>query len=235
MKGSTPKTETLADQLADQILDDIMAAELKEGELFMTVQEITQRYGVSHTIAREAIGKLSALGILKGKQRLGLLVDRPDPVDLMSRWLPFYARPPQTEDLKTLAQLRYILELGSIDFAVANASQEQIQRLIHLAERYEKVIGEFGRNEDEDLVELECNIELEYHSLLLSMTGNTLIAGMHRLLSDYFQIAVKASPHWKEGLQSAAWEHRMIADAIERRDIELARSLLRRHLENALI
>jgi DNA-binding FadR family transcriptional regulator len=67
------------------------------------------------------------------------------------------------------------------------------------------------------------------------MTGNPLIAGMHRVLSDYFQIAVKSSPHWKKGLQSAAWEHRAIADAIARQDIEFARSVLRRHLENALI
>lgn len=235
MKDSKTKTETLANQLADRILDDIMEAELKEGELFMTVQEIIERYDVSHTIAREAIGKLSALGILKGKQRLGLVVDRPDPVDLMSRWLPFYARPPQTEDLKTLSQLRYILELGSIDFAVANASQEQIQQLINLAERYAELIGEFGENEDTNQIERECQIELEYHSLLLAMTGNTLIAGMHRVLSDYFQVAVKSSPHWKEGLQSAVWEHRAIADAIAGKDIELARSLLRKHLENALI
>jgi len=235
MKDSTAKTDTLANQLADQILDDIMAAELKEGELFMTVQEITQRYDVSHTIAREAIGKLSALGILKGRQRVGLVIDRPDPVDLMSRWLPFYARPPGSGDLKTLAQLRYILELGSIDFAVANASQEQIQHLLDLAERYADVIGRFGKNEGADQIELECQVELEYHSLLLSMTGNMLIAGMHRVLSDYFQVAVKSSPHWREGLQSAVWEHRAIADAIARKDIELARSLLRRHLENALI
>jgi GntR family transcriptional repressor for pyruvate dehydrogenase complex len=229
MKNSETKTETLAEQLADRILDDIVAAGLKEGELFMTVQEIKERYGVSHTIAREALGKLSALGILKGKQRVGLLVDRPDPVDLMTRWLPFYARSPRAEDLKTLAQLRYVLELGSIDLAAANASQEQVQRLVHLAERYEKVIGEFGQNEEAD------RIELEYHSLLLSMTGNPLIEGMHRVLSDYFQVAVKSSPHWKEGLQDAVWEHRAIADAIGRQDAELARSVLRKHLENALI
>ncbi|GAB4338380.1 MAG: hypothetical protein Kow0099_12370 [Candidatus Abyssubacteria bacterium] len=230
MKSSSKsKTETLADQLANRILDDIVTAGLKEGELFMTVQEITERYDVSHTIAREALGKLSALGILKGRQRVGLLVDRPDPVDLMTRWLPFYARSPKAEDLKTLAQLRYVLELGSIDLAVANASQEQIQQLIHLADRYGKVTEEFGQNEESD------QIELEYHSLLLSMTGNPLIAGMHRVLSDYFQVAVKSSPHWKEGLQSAVWEHRTIADAVAGHDVELARSVLRKHLENALI
>ena len=40
---------------------------------------------------------------------------------------------------------------------------------------------------------------------------------------------------WREGLQSAIWEHHTIADAVARKDIELARTLLRRHLENALI
>ena len=229
MSESLAKTDTLVNQLADQMLKDIIAAELEEGELFMTVKEVIQRYGVSHTIAREAIGKLSALGVLKGKQRLGLLVDRPDPVGLMARWLPFYARSPKTEDLRTLAQLRYVLELGSIDLAVANASEEQVERLLQLSERFEKVIAEVGQNEEAD------RIELEYHSLLLSMSGNPLIAGMHQVLSDYFQVAVQSSPHWKEGLQNAVWEHRTIAEAIARKDIELARNVLRRHLEHALV
>jgi DNA-binding FadR family transcriptional regulator len=147
----------------------------------------------------------------------------------MTRWLPFYARSPRAEDLKTLAQLRYVLELGSIDLAVQNASEEQVQNLIQFSERYEEVIAEFGQTEEAD------RIEQDYHTLLLSMSNNPLIAGMHRVLSDYFQVAVEASPHWKEGLQSAVWEHRAIADAIAARDVELARSILRKHLENALI
>jgi DNA-binding GntR family transcriptional regulator len=48
-------------------------------------------------------------------------------------------------------------------------------------------------------------------------------------------VAVKSSPHWKEGLQSSVWEHHVIAEAIAAHDVELARNILRKHLENALI
>ncbi len=221
--------QTLANQLAGRIRTDVMSAGLREGDLFMTTDQVVERYEVSRTIAREAVNQLSALGVLEGRQRLGLLVGRPDPVALMGQCMPFYAGAAGTENLRALAELRYVLEMGAIDFAATNATEEQKAGLVELAARFDKVTSEHGQNEEAD------TIELEFHALILSMTGNPLVAGMHRVLIEYFHKAVTDDPTWREVSASSVLEHTAIAQAITGGDTELARCLLRRHLENALL
>jgi len=95
----------------------------------MTVDQVSVHYDVSRTIAREAVSQLRALGILKSRQRKGLLIGQPDPVSLMARWVPFYSHGTDGKQLLRLAQLRYTLELGAVDLAVTNATSEQLDPL----------------------------------------------------------------------------------------------------------
>ncbi len=225
------KNETignLTNDLVEKIRSRIMDSNLAKGEVFMTVDQIAAEYGVSRTIAREASSQLQALGLLKGRQRVGLVMHRPDAQDLMKNWLPLYARSLGGESVQALAQLRYALELGTIGLAVANATEDQISRLGSIAEHFEAVTSVQGQTEEAD------DAELAFHSLVLEMSGNPLISGMHAVLSDYFLVAVQKNPNWRTVSSDAIWEHKAIAKAIAARDAELARNLLRHHLDNSL-
>ena len=228
MSARQANAVNLTSGLVEKIKSQVMNSNLKQGEVFMTVDQISAEYGVSRTIAREAASQLQALGLLKGRKRLGLVVARPAAQDLMRDWLPLYARSLEGESFQALAQLRYTLELGSVDLASANATEEQVKQLASLAERFAKVTAAHGQNEEAN------QIEFEFHCLLLTMTGNPLIAGMHRVLADYFQAATACNPHWNEVSQTSVYEHRTIAEAFALRDTELARNLLRKHLERSL-
>ncbi|MCC6487855.1 MAG: FadR family transcriptional regulator [Candidatus Hydrogenedentes bacterium] len=223
-----PNTDTLANLLADRMHAEIVASGLQENEFFTTGDQVAKDNGVSRSIARESLGKLTALGVLKSRQRKGLLVGRPDPVKLMSRWVPCYGRGTQGNELSLLAELRYVLELGSVDLAVPHASEDQIKRLSTLADQFEYIASEFGHNPEAD------QIDLVFHTLILEMTGNELIAGMHRVLADYFLASSREAPKPSEDSVSAIRAHHMIADAFARRDAEMVRSVLRSHLRRTL-
>ncbi len=194
----------------------------------MTVDQIASEFGVSRTIAREAVGQLQALGLLKGRKRVGLVIQRPDVRDIMENWLPLYSRSLGDKSIQSLAELRYVLELGAIGLAVVNTTKEQANRLKEIAARFEEVTTVFGQTDEADAA------EYEFHNLLLEMTGNPLISGMHSVLADYFRTAAAQNPHWRTVAPDAVWEHKAIAKAIAGRDVELARSLLRHHLDNSL-
>lgn len=228
MSKSEPNTNTLGNMLADQMHADIVASGLQEDEFFMTGDQVAKHYGVSRSIARESLGQLRALGVLKSRQRKGLLVGRPDPIKLMSRWVPFYGRGTQGNELSRLAELRYVLELGAVDLAVPHASEDQVKRVCVLAERFEQVASKFGHNQEAD------RIDLAFHTLILEMTGNALIAGMHRVLSDYFLASTQEAPKPNEDPVSSIRAHHMIAEAFTRRDGEMVRSVLRSHLRRTL-
>jgi len=226
MSNTEPNTNTLANNLADQIRMDIEQQDLAEGTLFMTGDEVAARYGVSRGIAREAISQLRALGMLKSRQGKGLLIGRSDLVGLFERGLPFYGNMP--EDVHVLAQLRYVLEIGSVDLAVTNGSEAQIRELGELAQEYQRqaaqsVPGERGLD----------TVEYAFHSLILKMTGNPIVHGMHTVLSEYFEKSIARNPRpsfTDPGIGEWAWEHAAIASGFRDRDREATRAYLRRHL-----
>jgi GntR family transcriptional repressor for pyruvate dehydrogenase complex len=228
MEYESSQSGTLANRLASRIHEDIIAAGLSEGEFFMTGDQVEAHYAVSRSIAREALSQLRSLGILESRQKKGLLVSRPDPVQLMARWVPFYGRDGKEGELERLAQLRYVLEVGAVDLAVGHASEAQLARLQDHAVAFEAIAARSGHSPETD------QIDLAFHRLILEMTGNPLVAGMHKVLSDYFLASAHVAPLPREDAAMAIREHHLIVEAFRRHDRALALSLLRAHLQRTL-
>ncbi|TVP98203.1 MAG: FadR family transcriptional regulator [Planctomycetaceae bacterium] len=205
--------------LAERLRARIEQQQLPDGELFMTEAEVAEKYDVSRTVAREAVGQLRAIGLLEGRQRKGLIVRHPDPIGLFSASLPSFAR--SEHDLAELSRLRYVLEVGAIELAVKNATDEQIARLSSIAARFRDIAN------NGTCLEEEKRLDLAFHSLLLEMTGSKLVAGMQRVLVDFFHSLVETSPLDAVNLDRIAWEHTELASAIGDRDVERARAMLR--------
>lgn len=218
--------DSLADSLAARVHGDIIAEGLREGEFFMTADQVAERYAVSRSVAREAICQLTALGVLTSRQRKGILIARPDPVELTSRLLPLYCRESDAAGLRSLAQFRYALEVGAVEHAVEFATTEQLQQFESLAIEFDRVASKEGHSSAAD------EIDTRLHATLLKMTANPLIFGMHRVVAEYFRVSTRfQSPaHATKAIR----EHYLIVDALKQRDAESVRTLLRMHLRNTL-
>ena len=72
----------------------------------------------------------------------------------------------------------------------------------------------------------EKALDIKFHSLLLEMTGSTLVAGMQRVLVDFFH-TIAHSPPDAVNADRIAWEHTELAAAIRDRDVERARAMIR--------
>ena len=223
MRGREPNSNTLANQVADRVRREVVDRDLREGDFFMTTEAMAEHYGVSRGIAREAVSQLRALGVLKSRQSKGLLVGRSDLIGLIRRVLPFYDQSP--EDLRALAQFRYMLELGAVGLAVRNAVPHQLQALQRLAAEYRRLVLGGGDSLDTD------TCELAFHCLILEMTGNELVAGMHEVVSEYFAAAPHLNADWFRIDERVVWEHEAIVDAFRRGSPEEARVFLSRHLQ----
>jgi GntR family transcriptional repressor for pyruvate dehydrogenase complex len=219
-----PSSNTLADQVADRIRHQILSDGLAENDPFMTEAQVSQRYAVSRNVTREAVGRLRGMGILQSRQGKGLLVARPDPVALMARTLPFITEP---DDVRQLAAFRFVIEVGAVELAAVNATVDMLDQLVELANQFETLakLGGFGLEED--------RIELAFHSLILEMTANPVISGMHQVLIDYFH-ARRDQADNPEGAPRSAQDHHTIAQALRRRDAESTRKHLSDHLRHLI-
>ncbi len=222
--------------LSDSICAEIERRGLAEGDLFGTEADICERYGISRSVVREAVSRLQELGVLQPLRRKGLMVASPNPMVLLRRSFAFYGRSPK--HFRDVAQARFAIEVGAVDIAAANATPQQLRQLQSLEKEYALAVSE---NAPGIMIVF---IDSAFHSTILEMTGNPLIAGMHYVLEEYFR-------QWKEKreerlermdseeraqeLKRSVWAHRTICEALSRRDAESARAFLRSHLAQWLM
>lgn len=220
MTVKAEECRTQADQLAGRLRQQIQESHLDDGDFFMTEAELAATYEVSRTVAREAVGRLKSLGILESRKRKGLIVRRPDPLRLLTQTLPSLIS--SEDDLRELGMLRYALEVGSIELAIQHATEEQLEQLGRIVSDMEAAFA------DADRAESFVDLDLQFHALILSMTGSRMISGMRNLLVDFFSKVPR-----REDLVAVAdrmiWEHRELYNAIRAGDVELARTMIRMH------
>ena len=219
------RPETQVRELARRIRQRIQSAQLADGSFFMTEAQLAAEYGASRTVTREAVSRLQALGLLEGRKRKGLIVRCPDPLRLFQNSLPSLMTSP--DDWRDLAQLRYALEVGAIELAVRAATEEQIERLGQVEADLEQAVMEDSTSAK------TVELDVQFHGLILEMTGSRMIAGMQQVLVEVFQVMPKAKPSTATA-ERVCWEHRELLDAIRERDIERARAMIRVQLRAML-
>jgi len=209
---------TQSSDLAETLREHIQSAQLTDGDFFMTEADLAKEYDVSRTVAREAVARLVAIGLLEGRKRKGLIVRRPDPLHLLKLGLPSLLDSQQ--DVAELAKLRYVLEMGAIELATRNGTDKQISQLSALANELEEAI----LSSDNDRIE---ELDIAFHSTLLKMTGSELVAGMQRVLVSFFKSVYPENLHPEKNIRERMiWEHQELAAAIRDRDANRARTML---------
>jgi DNA-binding FadR family transcriptional regulator len=223
----TASSVNLTSRLTDNIRSMLQTGQYPEGSLFMTEAQLAAKYEVSRTIVREAVSRLRALGILESRQGKGLVVQRPDPLRLLAESLPLLGN--SEEDFHDLSKLRYVLEVGSIELAVTNFTDAQIEELHQISEAIAEAIrgGAASTQIDE--------LELQFHTLLLKMTDSPFIVGLHEVLAHFFAAHTSRRQMSSEPDEQTVWQHRELVSAIRDRDTERARFLIRTDLREYLI
>jgi DNA-binding FadR family transcriptional regulator len=74
---TTLNKQTMADQLAEEIKQLILSSEWESGEALPTEPEISEQFGVSRAVVREATRILIALGLVEAQHGRGVFVTTP--------------------------------------------------------------------------------------------------------------------------------------------------------------
>lgn len=222
----------LTEITVNKLLKRIITDRLRPGDTFSTEKQLEQELNVSRSILRESVSQLKALGFLESKQRVGLVVSRPDPLNLLKLSLhPFLL---DSIELKELAELRYTLEIGAVEIAVNRAKEKQINQLMQYAEEYVRAVSS---KTDKSVINREQDdIEKDFHGMILKMTNNAMLERMMGILTTFFSRIESELKGWENNKmdEKSAWEHRAIAKAFKDRNANRARAILEEHL-NSLV
>ena len=202
---------TLARRSFNSIKYDIISGQLAQGTKIVE-SDLALKYGISRGPLREAIHRL---------ERIKLIVR-----------VPHAGSRVVTLDLKMMQDIytaREALEGMAARLAARLMPAADIEALYTLLEQHADNISE---TEGKAYLQREGDIDFHYRIALASQ-NRWIQENLHGELYQLIRMCRHQSGQFPARAQTALDQHRQIADAIARRDEELAELLMRRHISGA--
>lgn len=206
-RGGRRRRGALHRVTAERLRAMIFAGELEPG---MRVTEIAlaRKLGISRTPLREAFRELAADGLLEPMPRRGARIASLT-VELIDQLFPIMGA----------------LEALSGELACRHITDAEIAEVRAL---HRQMAEHYARRDLDSYFRFNQRI----HEAIMTATRNPALARIYVGLAGRVRHARKAANMSPERWNDAMEEHRLILDALERRDGETLAALLRRHLIN---
>jgi DNA-binding FadR family transcriptional regulator len=208
--------------IVDQIKLLLRDRRLKPGDRLPSERDLCQRFGVSRVTVREALRVLEASGLVEIRvgARGGAFVTSPSRERLGEGLAELLALSPLTASEVTEA--RMLVELGSLPMVVERATEKDLVDLFAIVEEGQAAL---------DRGEYTMGLSAAFHVRVAMSTHNPaiemLVQSFHGpMLMSLREAQVAAPLMGHKGTQ----EHRELAEAIQRRDLDAAISVMRTHL-----
>lgn len=215
------KTINLTSQVFEQLKDQIITGKWEPGFKIPSENELTEILNVSRITIREALQALVALDLLEKKRGRGTFVKNSFTESFISSLLPLIQF--DRSQAVYMHEYRKIVEIGSIELVVEQASAEDIQRLRDILEKMRKY-------KDNSLEKFALE-DLNFHLALSQITKNPVIIRANFLIKDFFRDHLVKVVEGM-GTEPGLYYHEKIIQAIKDKDRKKARQLMKKHLEN---
>jgi GntR family transcriptional regulator, transcriptional repressor for pyruvate dehydrogenase complex len=224
-RGRTERaSEGSAEQVVAYVRDLIERKRLRPGDRLPPERDLAARIGVSRPTLRMGLHALAAMGCVQSRHGSGTFI-REGPPALGTEPLSLLAA---LHDFtrEQMYETRRILEVGAAGLAAEAATPEQVASLA------EEVASLFAAMDDPQRFLVH---DIAFHRRLALASGNPIIAAVVEMVSAlyYEQRRETATQASDRDLRDAAESHRLIYQAIRRRDAEAAKSAMNEHLLKA--
>lgn len=215
------KRKSVHEMIVSQIQDLVDGEKLKPGDKLPTERELAAAFKVSRHTVREAIRALENQNILKSRPGSGTFVIFNEEQELNDVLVRYVSR--ERDKLSEVFQLRLILEPQIAFLAAQNATDSDIATL-------EKILSE-----QEDLAKdgdpaRWFELDTELHLAIAKASGNNLLAKVVQLVMGLLSVCRAEAYQTRKRIQTSTEKHRVIVQAISKRDPEQAQKAITDHV-----
>lgn len=197
----------LMENIYSKLKEDIINLEYRQG-IIIGEKELAEKYGVSKTPVREALNRLCLEGYIDKFPNKGYMV----------KGFTF-------DDLQSIFQYRGILECAAVELAIEKATDQEISALRNI-----KRVEEYGS--DVDVARIYNDINHRFHTLIALLSKNPyLVEELDNVLNQTRRILLMDVRTYD--ISALTESHLSIVDAIEKREVETARELMKEHINEA--
>ncbi|WP_309065753.1 FadR/GntR family transcriptional regulator [Microbacterium sp.] len=224
----------MAADLHGDVLDDL-GSRIAQGLLrpghVLTLAQLEQEYSASRTVVREAVRVLESIRMLSSRRRVGITVlprDQWNELDPQLIQWNLRGRHRQ-QQLESLMELRVAVEPMAARLAARRATPQQRTELQRLAEE----LGDLGRR-GRALDDAYLQADIDYHTLLLTASGNPLLAALQVPVREVLLGRTRLGLHPPIPAAGTLEDHLRVAVDIGAGDADAAERHSRSHLLGVL-
>lgn len=208
--------------VAKAIEHEIMTGRLKPGDEIGTEAALVRQFGVNRSTVREGIRVLEQSGFVRREASRKLYVCTPHYRNLSSRMSRALIIGQVT--FRELCESALVLELGSVESAVRNATQDDLSALEENQQQAETVV-------DDPIRLADC--DTKFHALVARAAHNRVLElSREPAALLFFPTSEYICRRVPEGAGRMVAAHRQIIDAIRARDVERAKLWMNRHIQD---
>lgn len=213
----------LAEQVAEQLEEDIRVGRYKPGDSMPSEKKLMELFGVGRPSVREALFSLQKMGLIAISSGAPARVLGPTVETISQRLSAEVLKLTSSADGQVeLQECRMLFEVAIVRLAAERMDDEHAERLRNALADNSAAIGNDREFKATDI---------RLHEVLVAATANRMLMILHealvQLLDDRRAIALQAP-----GQDAIAYRaHELIIEAVLDRDPERAEREMRRHLE----
>ena len=220
--GRLEREPRLYEKLADKILELISSGSWKPGFRLPPERELSEAFGVSRTVVREAVKALEARGVLESVAGGGVSVRLAD-FNMVSRSLQTYMQLSNRVDFEIrLNEVRRVLEVEMVALAAARRTAEEVARLREICRQMRA-----GGNTAKEMAELDFSLHVTLAEATQNDLFKVLLAPLIHQLRDHIVLTWEDFPRPVEQVFD---QHEAIVSAVENGDADGARQAMMKHL-----
>jgi len=215
------KKEKLNDVVFAQMKDLLIKGAWKQGERIPSEDDLANKFGVSRITIRQALQRLTSMGLIETRPGKGRFVCVPEVGQLMEQLLPTV----YLDDcsMTQVNEFREMMDAWSAKLAAQRATAEDVAEM----ERNYQAMAKCAKKEKWQEFAM---LDLDFHVKIGQSTHNTLITRTYGILYDVLRNSMVQIVE-RMGFRALEF-HRQLIDAIAAHDAVAAEEIARNHVEN---
>ncbi|MGZ9166704.1 MAG: FadR/GntR family transcriptional regulator [Anaerolineales bacterium] len=216
------REQRLYERVVDKVMELISSGAWKAGYRLPAERELSEAFGVSRTVVREAVKALEARGVLESATGSGVSVRRVD-FNMVSQSLETYMQLANRDDFEfRLNEVRRVLEVEMVALAAVRRTTEQLTRLHQICQQMRA-----SGNSAKQMAELDFQLHVTLAEATQNELFKVLLAPLINQLRDQIILTWDDFPR---PVDLVFDQHEAVVAAVESGDAEAGRQAMTKHL-----
>lgn len=218
-----PPIKPLQRENVRALLQHIEAMKLLPGAKLESERELARILGISRPSLREALQALQAQGRLMVKHGVGVfLLDEETGEKFKDAYLS------QRANIEELFQMREILEAPAVEWAAERHTAEELEKM-------KQALANLSDALAQDPIDFDKvrELDMEFHLAVVRSASNRFLNQTLGTLQEIMRHSMDNTLKLPGRIDQSEAEHRIILEAIEKRDPITARLMIIQHIHNA--